>query len=380
MKRLLRGAMGLFIVLSAVSAFGAKDPLWMFTDSAPVIYSSFRYCDTIRSGSGVDEGCTTLESGAFPDTDSYDGSQYLNFDYQFSQDSVYILQSIYPCLSPHDSCGADTVFSTAPRPGYAGFKTAWDYGLATFTLARYKYLILAYKGPLPTHKVTIWFWYNNGACGAPSYRDSIGTIAASSAWKLDTIQIPDYIQNRSDSARNMAYYEMVVLINNLNNDTTSSQPGNFKIDNMRLVGRNPIDWSPLSDTVHKGKDTVSVGQPETLSVATSRANDHPADIFTYQWKKDGNDIQGANDSMYTIASVKYADSGVYTVAVTVSSTSLTFTSMGATLTVKAAATPTPTESEKKKCGCGSGTGLALIPPVLFKAMSIRKRKKKSRLS
>jgi hypothetical protein len=372
--------MGLFIVLSAGSAFGTKDPLWMY--SVPIIsyYGSFRFCDTLRSANIF---CQE-DSASYPDTDSYDGSQYLNFDYQFTQDTMYKIQTYWPCTDTvplPDTCPHDTVYRLV-RPGYAGFKTAWDLGMTTFPLARYKYLVLAYKGPLSTHKVTIWFWYNDGKCGAPSYKDSIGTIAASSTWKLDTIQIPDYIQNRPDSGRNMAYYEMDVLINNLTaTDTTSSQPGNLKIDKIRLVGRNPIDMSPLSDTVHKGKDSVSVGQAETLIVATSRASDHPADTFTYQWKKDGNDILGANDSVYTIASVKYADSGVYTVAVTVSSTKLTFTSMGATLTVNAAATPTPpATTEKKNCGCGSGTGLALIPPVLFKAMSIRKRKRKSRLS
>lgn len=43
--------------------------------------------------------------------------------------------------------------------------------------------------------------------------------------------------------------------------------------------------------------------------------------------------------------------------------------------------PTPeTTKEKSKCGCGSGTGLALIPPIWFKVMSNRKRKKKNQMA
>jgi hypothetical protein len=221
-----------------VNALGLPDPLWMFTDSVPVRFSSFRYCDTLRSGGYM---CYSLESGQFPDTGSYDGSRYLNFDYQFTQDSAYMLQAHYPCLNPYDTCGADTLYRDVPRPGYAGFKTTWDYGMTGFPLALYKYLVLAHKGPLPNHKVTIRFWYNDGTCGAPSYMDSIGTLAASSTWKVDTIPIPESIHNRPASVKNYSiYYEMVVLINNLNpNDTTSGPPGNLKIDNIRLVGFNP---------------------------------------------------------------------------------------------------------------------------------------------
>jgi hypothetical protein len=361
----------LFLVLSAGSAFATLDPCWMFADTSSVFYSFFRFCDTIRYEGQY--ACDELTSGDYPDTGSYDGSQYINFNYQFTQDSTYMLQALYPCVNPHDTCGADTIGRFGPRPGYAGFKTAWDYGMIGFTLARYKYLILAYKGPLPGHKVRIRFWYNNGDCGAADHQDSIATLDASSTWKLDTIPIPESFQNRPDSARNkMGYYEMVVLINNLDpNDTTSSPPGNFKIDNMRLVGCNPIDTSPLSDKVHKGKDKFTVGQAYTLRVMTTRADS--GDILTYQWKKNGVDIAGAVSQAYLIPSPKPEDSGVYTVAVTVSSTNLTFISQGATLTVNDEEKTT----EKKNCGCGAGTGLAFIPPLFFKAMAQRKRNKKN---
>jgi hypothetical protein len=112
---------------------------------------------------------------------------------------------------------------------------------------------------------------------------------------------------------------------------------------------------------------VIEGEAVTLRVATSRANS--ADVLTVQWKKDGVDITGTNNSVYTLASVKPEDAGVYTVTVTVSSTNLSFTSKAATLTVNA--------KEKEGCGCGSGTGMALVPPLVFKAMAHRKRKKKN---
>jgi|WetSurMetagenome_2_1015567.scaffolds.fasta_scaffold158821_2 hypothetical protein len=354
-----RGAGMLFVVLSAGSAFGTLDPCWMFKDTSGLMFNNFRFCDTIRNG---DLACKE-ESAGYPDTDSYDSSQYLNFDYQFTQDSVYVVQTYYPCVDPQDTCPDDTTNRIAPRPGYAGFKTAWDVGMVGFYLARYKYLIMAHKGPVSTHKVTIRFWYNDGKCGSDSYNDFIGTLAASSTWILDTIPIPESIQNKPDDFRNkMLYYEMVVLINNLDpNDTTSSPPENLKIDNIRLAGCNPIDSSPKSQTVIEG-------QPVTFCVATSRADS--ADILTYQWKKDGVDIAGEDSSVYTLASVKAADAGVYTVAVTVSSTNLSFTSSGATLTLNV-------PEEKKNCGCGAGTGMALIPPLFFKAMAHRKRKKRN---
>jgi hypothetical protein len=328
----------------------------MFKDTSSVIYGTFRICDTQRTQN--DAGCDEQSAG-YPDTNSYDGTQYINLDYKFSHDSVYILEAFYPCTTM--DC-ADTVRRYAPRPGYAGFKTAWDYGMTGFPLGRYTNLIMAYKGPLPGHKVTVKFWYNDGQCGSPSYNVYFCTLAASSTWNVDTIPIPESFKTGTDKARNtMNYFEMVVLINNLDtNDTTSSPPGNFKIDNIRLAGCNPIDTSPKPQKVNEGESV-------TLKVWTSRADS--ADILTYQWKKDGVAIAGANSSFYNLGSVQTADAGEYSVAVTVSSTNLSFTSLGATLTLNA--------KEDKGCGCGAGTGTALIPPLFFKAMAHRKRKKKN---
>ena len=343
--KLCKNAAMLFVVLSSWSAFGTEDPLWMFADSGNLWYTSFVFYDTARD-------INFNRTYATDTGNSYNGSYYINFNYQFTTDSIFV-------KDPFDT---NTILYRDWRPGYAGFKTAWDYGITGYPLARYKYLIMAHKGPLSTHKVTVRFWYNDGNCGAPSYNEYIGTFAASSAWKVDTIPIPESIQNKPDSDRNhMLYFEMVAIINNLDpNDTTSGPPGSLRIDNIRLVGCNPIDSSPVSQKVTEGESA-------TFRVATTRADS--ADVLTFQWKKDGVAIAGGNNPVYTLASVKTADSGAYTVAVTVSSTNLSFTSQGATLTVDA--------KEKEGCGCGSGTGTALIPPLIFKAMAHRKRKKKN---
>jgi hypothetical protein len=315
MKRLSGGSIGLFMLLSVGSAFcNIGEPMWMFSDVDNVIYAFFRICDTNRT---KDVLCRALESDQFPDTgDSYDKSRYINFNYQFrSTDSVIVRDEFdTTAISYRDS----------PRPGYAGFKTAWDYGMTGFPIARYKYLIFAHKGPNMNHKVSIRSWNNNGMCGAPSYNGFIGTFAASDVWKLDTILVPDSLQNRPDSARNLdKYYELVFIINNLDqSDTTSGPPGCLKIDNMRLAGRNPIDTSPKSQTVEQGG-------PVSLRVCASRADS--TDILTYQWKKDGVDIEGANGPVYSIASATPEHAGIYTVTVT--GTGLTFTSQAATLTV-----------------------------------------------
>ncbi|MBN2189312.1 MAG: hypothetical protein JW699_07645 [Chitinispirillaceae bacterium] len=286
--------------------------------------------------------------------DAYSGNlpYYINFDYQFSSDSFIV-------KDPYDT---NFVMYADLRPGYAGFKTAWDYGMTGFSVARYKYLVIAHKGPPAAHRVTVRAWYNDGGCGSPSYNEHLGTFSSSDVWKEDTIEIPAGVYNKpTDKERNQSkYYEFVFIVNNLDpNDTTSGPPGCLKIDNVRLVGCNPVDTSP------KPQD-VKEGEPATFRVSTSRAD--VADVLTFQWKRDGADIAGANDSVYTLASAKLEDAGVYTAAVTVSSTSLTFTSLGATLTVEAA-------EEDKGCGCGSGTAAALIPPFFFKAMAYRKRKK-----
>jgi hypothetical protein len=64
--------------------------------------------------------------------------------------------------------------------------------------------------------------------------------------------------------------------------------------------------------------TVGVGQNAIFSV-TASGNPMP----TYQWKKDGSAIPGANGATYTVASVQTSDAGSYTVVVSNSAGSVT---------------------------------------------------------
>lgn len=141
---------------------------------------------------------------------------------------------------------------------------------------------------------------------------------------------------------------MVTVTNSLGSAT--SDPAVLTV----VAGTAPvIQTQPQSQAVDEGGSV-------TFSVV---ATGTPAP--TYQWKKDGNDISGATSGIYSIDSVKATDAGSYTVTVTNSLGSVT--SDPAVLTVEG----------EKGCGCGSGTGLALIPPLFYKAMTYRKRKKKN---
>ncbi|MDR1497468.1 MAG: immunoglobulin domain-containing protein [Puniceicoccales bacterium] len=60
-------------------------------------------------------------------------------------------------------------------------------------------------------------------------------------------------------------------------------------------------------------DVAWVGGSVTLSVSASSASSSP---LTYQWKKDGTAIAGAESSRYTISTLTTQDAGTYTVSVT----------------------------------------------------------------
>lgn len=80
--------------------------------------------------------------------------------------------------------------------------------------------------------------------------------------------------------------------------------------------------------------TISVGQPVTFTVAASGQN------LSYQWQRDGKDIDGATSTSYTIDSVKASDDGAqFRVRVTNSSGSAL--SNVANLTVTTNQPPTP---------------------------------------
>ncbi|NLG18133.1 MAG: hypothetical protein GX556_12445 [Fibrobacter sp.] len=209
-----------------MGALPAPDPSWLFSDNGQTLFQYFRYCDTSRIG---DYNCFALESDQILDTGvTYNGSKYINLNYQFSSDTFRVFDEFDETVIQYQDY----------RPGVAGFKTAWDYGMTGYPLARYKYLVFAHKGPNSNHKVTVKTWYNNGECGAPSFQETLGEFSGSEVWKLDTIVIPDAIRNKPESDRNsLVYFELVFIITNLNPaDTTSGAPGNLKVDDIRLTG------------------------------------------------------------------------------------------------------------------------------------------------
>jgi hypothetical protein len=227
----LSGYAAMFFVISSFgSVFGrvSLDPIWMYKDIVDT--------DRVYYSLAVHDTCRTHDFNLITETDTGDkyDSSYINIDYKFSPDSIYFID---PYSLPPYGNKPDTIYRDY-RPGFAGFKIDWDGGAGGFPLAKYKYLIFAHKGPLPNHKVTIRFGYNAN-CGDATIFHTIGSVAASSAWKIDTIVIPDSVRNVSDSAAAVRhYYEMQALINNVNPADTnkSSARGCFKIDNINLAG------------------------------------------------------------------------------------------------------------------------------------------------
>ena len=223
MKR--SGYVGVFFIVSffgSVLGQVSMDPLWLYKDLPDTeftIFNSLLIYDTCRSMS--------IKQIYPTDTgDAFEG-EYINLDYQFSADTMKI-------IDPFDST---FVIYSDYRPGYAGFKIDWDNGVTGFPVAKYRYLVFDHKGPLPNHKVTVRFGYNSG-CGTPTTFHTIGTIAASDVWKRDSIRVPDSLLNLPDSVKeDMNYYEMQVLVNNADPSDTNktSAPGNLKIDNIALV-------------------------------------------------------------------------------------------------------------------------------------------------
>jgi hypothetical protein len=212
----------IIVSFGSVCGRASLDPLWLYKDLP----------DTDRQyyEMGVHDTCRTMDLHHILETDTGDNydSNYINLDYKFSGDSIRF-------LDPFDSTN---VIKSDYRPGFAGFKIDWDNGIAIWKLSKYNYLVFAHKGPLPNHKVTVRFGWGYGCGGATTFY-TIGSVAASSVWKVDSIRIPDSLRTIPDSSKEQrGYYEMQVLINNSSPSDTnkSSDRGIFKIDDIRLVG------------------------------------------------------------------------------------------------------------------------------------------------
>ncbi|WKL03689.1 immunoglobulin domain-containing protein [Paenibacillus amylolyticus] len=80
--------------------------------------------------------------------------------------------------------------------------------------------------------------------------------------------------------------------------------------NAALLTVNPVLVSPAI-TSQPSDQTVTEGQTATFSVTAS--GDTP---LSYQWKKNGTDINGATSSTLTVTNAQSVDAGNYTVVVT----------------------------------------------------------------
>lgn len=235
--KLYRYVVMLFILSSVSTLYAAAvDPLWLFTDRLDpfsLAYGKLTIKDTCRSFEF--NQIMPVDTGT-----AYDKS-YINFSYQFSADQIVVVDEWSP---------TDTVYRDL-RPGYAGFKLDWDDGITGYSLGSYKYLVLAHKGPLAGHKVTINFGYNSG-CGTPTFFENVGSFTASAAWKIDSIAIPESIRNVNAAIKKERnYYEMQILINNVDaNGSPTSEPGALLVDDIALVG---IDDSSVSDVTKETK-------------------------------------------------------------------------------------------------------------------------------
>ena len=103
-------------------------------------------------------------------------------------------------------------------------------------------------------------------------------------------------------------------------DASSASTNDISNNNFSIKGATAITSQPTSQTGCQGT-------PVSLTVAASGAN------LTYQWRKGGNNISGANSATYTIANPDATHNGSYDVVVS-GSCGASVTSNAATLTIQ----------------------------------------------
>ena len=325
----------LLVCLGSALAQSQPDSLWIFNDTVSdtaLYYFQISTCDT-NSGT---IGCfNPVDTGA-----SFDGSLYINFDYQF----------------------------TAAQPGFSGFKVFWDQGLTTFDATAYDSICFWHKGPLPGHRVHM-IWGYGGQCGGPVYYQDGGDFKSSTVWKKECIAFPAGFVRKG-------LFELRMLIYNDSGTTSpTSAKGCLKLDNICFIK-------------YKGPARTAPSAAPALSLPANGASVPGASInFTWGRVDSANSyiIQASTYSSFSpviffqagetgtsATALNFAVNTTYYWRVIGSNSGLT----GPWSAVWSFSATNPPVSSGKKSGCGAGIALALIPPIWFKTVTNRRKRRK----
>lgn len=92
--------------------------------------------------------------------------------------------------------------------------------------------------------------------------------------------------------------------------TSSAAGSGFIVDDLSVVYTPNVSVSAPTIVVQPTNQAVLAGGAVTFNVAAT------GEPLTYQWKKDGNDISGATNATYAVASAQQSDAASYSVVVT----------------------------------------------------------------
>jgi len=163
-------------------------------------------------------------------------------------------------------------------------------------------------------------------------------------WTKDNLSIPE---------ANSANYSVVSA--NLNDagsySVTVADSGNLLTSLNALVSVNKV-VDPISITKQPQALSLIAGDPINLSVGVT--GDGP---FEYQWKKDNQDIYGANSVNYSVVSANLSDAGNYNVTITSNGQSLT--SLSALISVSPAIEPISIVQQPQPLNLSVGTPFIL---------------------
>ena len=235
-------AIVLALLLCAAFVFGQSAPKvqCIYTDDyGQPPYSGCELVDTSNLGQigsrgiGID---SLPEIREIQDVNDTNIMFYFSFDYKFTQgwSGFKMIWEERNMLTPWNATG------------YTDFQGNFHY-------KPFDSLTITYIGPLPTHKVDIFFGEEDISPYTPAFVDSIGTIPAnyysaaynSSQWKTVTIPIPP----APAGADRSSIVEIRFLIHNVAGTTSlTSAQGNFSIDKIGLVNANNTGIIGVSKT------------------------------------------------------------------------------------------------------------------------------------